>query len=120
MKSNRIDYYSCANVIDFILKYEKVIFKSKHIYVPFLFSEYAVGVPHLDLCSHDMAGRNFHRSTISINSEEISLLNSREHISVPDCEYSDPSYLQMLITFEKKIAEKNANYSPSSAGKVDE
>lgn len=67
MKSNIIDYYSCANVIDFIVKYEKVIVKSRGISVLFLFSEYAVGVPHLDLCSHDMSGRNFHRSNISIN-----------------------------------------------------
>lgn len=99
MKSNIIDYYSRANIIDFIAKYGKVIVKSKGIYVPFLFSEYAVGVPHLDLCSHNMGDRNFHRSTISINSEEISLLNSRKHISVSDTAYSDPSYLQMVITF---------------------
>lgn len=95
MKSNIIDYYSCANVIDFIVKYENVIVKSKGIYVPFLFSEYAVGVPHWISAPIWLAGTS--RSTISIHSEEAS--STVECISMPDCAYSDPSYLQMLITF---------------------
>lgn len=99
MKSNKIEYYICANIIDFIAKFQKVVFKNKGIYVPLLLSEYAVGVLHLDLCSHDTAGKNFHMSSISINSDETSLLNSREHISVPDLAHSDPSYLHMVITF---------------------
>lgn len=96
MKSNKIEYYICANIIDFIAKFQKVVSKNKGIYEPLLFSEYAA---HLDLCSHYMAGRNSHMSSISINSEEVSLLNSREHISVPDLASSDPSYLHMVITF---------------------
>lgn len=64
-----------------------------------------------------MAGRNSHMSSTSINSEEMSLLNSREHTSVPDLAFSDLSYFHMVITFSKKIAEKNANCTPSSAGK---
>lgn len=99
MKSNKIEYYICANIIYFIAKFQKVVFKNKGIYMPLLFSEYAEGVLHLDLCSHDMAGRNFHMSSISLNSEEMSLLNSREHTSVPDLAFSDPSYLHMIITF---------------------
>lgn len=89
MKSNIIDYYSCANVIDFIAKYENVTVKSKGIYMPFLVSEYAVGVPHWISAPIWLAGTS--RSTISIHSEHRSLLNSRECISVPDCAYSDPA-----------------------------
>lgn len=73
MKSNKIEYYICANIIYFIAKFQKVVSKTKSIYEPLLFSEYAV---HLDLCFHDMAGRNSHMSSISINSEEMSLLTA--------------------------------------------
>lgn len=99
IKSNKIEYYICANIIDFTAKFQKVVFKNKGIYEPLLFSENAVGVLHLDLCSRDMAGRNSRMSNISINSEKMSLLNRREPISVPDLASSDPSYLHMVISF---------------------
>lgn len=68
-------------------------------YVQFCVLRICCRSPTAGLCSCDMAGKNFHRCTISINSEEISLLNSREHISVPAHAQSDPRHLQMVITF---------------------